>query len=585
MSSAINFSNLNTSGNTSSFAGITSGINTTALVQAEVAQASLPLQQLQAQQTANNNESSALTNLQTQMQALASALSDLNTIGLTARTVTSSDSTNSYVTATASGGASGTYSLQVQQVATNAQLSPSLDSSGNPTNLAVASATAPVFTDTSGNGTGTATFAIEGTDGVTKQITLSGGQNNIYALAAAINAATVPDPTVPGSVGLGVNATVVNTGSGPDPYELVLTSAQTGVGSAGSNLTIADVTAGGAVNTLGIAAGTLSSDGSSIASGGTQSNQAAQDAQFSLDGIKLTRASNNVSDAVQGVTFNLVQGNQTGTTTLTVAPDASTASTSMQSMISAYNSLMNAYNTDIAGSGPLSGNTGAMALIQQIQATLTGPVHGLAASSIYNSASSLGVSTNSNGTLSLDTTKFTAAFQADPTAATNVFATSSSSTNAVVSLGVAGPNTASGVFGFNITSYTAGGAVAGTITAPDGTQYNLTGTNGVLMGTQGTPLDGLYLDVSGTGTGSLNLAQGAGQAAQNVITNLTDPVTGTITQLLNQITTSNQDLASQITVQQNYLNTLQTNLQNQYSQMESTLAQLQAASQSITTLG
>jgi flagellar capping protein FliD len=59
----------------------------------------------------------------------------------------------------------------------------------------------------------------------------------------------------------------------------------------------------------------------------------------------------------------------------------------------------------------------------------------------------------------------------------------------------------------------------------------------------------------------------------------------TITQLLNQITTSNQDLASQITVQQNYLNTLQTNLQNQYSQMESTLAQLQAASQSITTLG
>ena len=86
----------------------------------------------------------------------------------------------------------------------------------------MASTTAPVFTDTSGDGTGTATFAIEGTDGVTRQITLGAGQNNIYALADAINAAGVADPSVPGSKGLGVTATVVNTGSGTNPYELVL---------------------------------------------------------------------------------------------------------------------------------------------------------------------------------------------------------------------------------------------------------------------------------------------------------------------------------------------------------------------------
>jgi len=233
MTSALNFSNLSTNSSGSSFAGITSGINSTALIQAEISQASLPMQQLQAQQTANTSRSTAYTNLGSQMTALSSALSDLNQNGMPSRTVTSSDSTNSYVTATASGGASGSYTIQVGQLATYAQLSPTLDSSGDPANLAVASATAPVFTDTSGNGTGAATFAIEGTDGVTKEITLSAGQNNIYSLADAINAAGVADPNVPGSKGLGVTATVVNTGIGSNPYELVLKSSQTGIGTAG----------------------------------------------------------------------------------------------------------------------------------------------------------------------------------------------------------------------------------------------------------------------------------------------------------------------------------------------------------------
>jgi flagellar hook-associated protein 2 len=579
MTSALNFSNGSTSSSGTTFAGITSGINTTALVQAEIAQASGPLQELQAQQSANSAESTALTNLESQMTALSSAIDNLNTTGLPARVVTSTDPNNSYVTATASGGTSGSYQIQVQNIATDAQLSPTLDSNGNPTNLAVASTTAPVF-----SGNGPATFAIEGTDGVTKQITLTSGQNNINALAAAINAAGVADPNVPGSVGLGVTATVVNTGSGPDPYELILQSSKTGVGTAGANLTIADVTAGGAVNTLGIAAGTLSSDGSSIASGGTQSNQAAQNAQFSLDGIQLTRTSNTVTDAVNGVTFNLLQGNQTGTTTLTVAPDTSTASQSLQAVVSAYNTLIGTYNTDTTGSGPLAGNMTATSLMYQITSALTGAPAGLAVTSAYNSASSVGLSVNQDGTLTLDTTAFQDAFQADPNDVQNVFATSATSTNGVVSLATAGSGTATGAIGFNITSYTSGGAVAGTITAPDGTQYNLTGTNGMLVGQAGTPLAGLYLNVTGTGTGTLNLAKGVGQATEDAISAMTDPATGTITQLLKNITSNNTDLASQVTIQQNMLNNMQTSLQNQYSQMEATLAQLQAAGQSISSL-
>lgn len=579
---ALNLSNLYSSGSTASFAGISSGMDTSALIQAQIARASLPQQQLQARKTANDSRSTALSTLQTQMKALSSALTDLNSTGLPSRTVASSDTTNTYVTATASGGASGRYVMKVDNVATYAQLSPSVDGSGNPTNLAAASATSAIFTDASGNGTGTATFAIQGTDGVTKQITLSAGQNNIYALADAINAAGTADPNVVGDKGLGVAATVINTGSVTNPFELVLTSRETGLGKDGAaNFSIADVTSGGAVNTLGIAAG--STDGTTV-TGGTQSNQDATNAHFTLDGVAITRASNTVDDAVDGVTFNLLQGAQAGTTTLTVTADADNATSSMQAVVSAYNTLMKTYNTDTAATGPLAGDGTARALLQQVQSALTGMPSGLASNSVYNSASSLGVSTNQDGTLTLDTTKFKKNFLADPTAAMNVFATSAVTTNAVVQLGFAGTASAAGKYGFNITSYASGGAVAGTITAPDGTQYQLSGTNGVLIGARGTALDGLYLNVSGTGSGNLTVSKGAGQAAIDAVNRLTNPANGSIPALIKSITAANKDLTTQIANQQTILDTMQASLQKQYSDMEAALSQLQAAGQSISSI-
>jgi flagellar hook-associated protein 2 len=322
----------------------------------------------------------------------------------------------------------------------------------------------------------------------------------------------------------------------------------------------------------------------STLTGGTQANQTAQQAQFTLDGVKLTRSSNTVSDAVSGVTFNLIAGNQAGTTTLTVAPDVTTATADMNTVINDYNAMIQSYNTDAAQGGSLNGDFATQGIMGQIAQALTGSAAGLPASAAYNSAASLGLSTNEDGTLSLDTSTFQTAFQANPTAALNVFATSAASTSASVSLAAAGPNTATGVIGFSITSYTAGGQVAGTITAPDGTQYQLTGNNNTLIGPTGTPLAGLYLNVTGTGSGSLTLSKGVGQAAEDTITNLTAYGTGTIAEIQTDITNQNTDLTAQIASQQQMLNTMQTSLENQYSAMEATLSQLQAAGQSITSL-
>lgn len=566
---------------TISSTGVASGIDWNSLISAILQQEGQPVQRLQDQQAANNNRIQALQAMQSSMTALSSSLATLGGTSFDARTVTSSDTTNTYVTATASGAAVGSYDLQVSQVATKGRISPTL-SGGAPTNLSVADPLAtPIFSGSS------ASFAIQGTDGVIRTLTLSGSNNNLYGLRDAINALATPDPNVPGSKGLGVSATVVNTGSGANPYELVLTANASGTGTTGGVVTLADVTSGGPVNSLGIAAGTVDSmTAPTTLTGGLTSSgsDVAKNAVFTVNGIQLTRQSNTVTDAVNGVTFNLKQGGQTGTTTLTVGIDKSTITSAMQDVISKFNALVTSYRSASAAGGALANDTSARSFISQVRAALSGAPAGLSSTATFTSAATLGVATNQDGTLSLDTTAFQAALDKDPTAAKNVFANSGVSSSAAVSFYALGSKTVTGSVAFNITSYTSGGAVSGDFTV-GGTTYTLSGSNGSLLGTVGTPLEGLILNVSGLGSGTLTLSRGVGQAAQDTISNITDYGTGMLPTIINSINDQNFTLSNQIATGQARLDRRRTVLEAQFAQIESTLGQLQAMGQSLSGLG
>lgn len=566
---------------TISSTGVASGIDWNSLISAIIQQDGQPVQALQAQQAANNNRIAALQKMQTEMTALSTSLGTLNGTSFDARTVTSSDSTNTYVTATASGAATGSYDVQVSQVATAGRISPTL-SGGLPTNLAVANPlTTSIFSGTS------ASFAIQGTDGTIRTLTLSGSNNNLYGLRDAINALATPDPNVPGSKGLGVSATVVNTGSGANPYQLVLTSNTTGLGTTNGVVTLADVTSGGAVNTLGISAGTVDSmTAPTTISGGLTStgSNVAQDAVFSVNGVQLTRTTNTVTDAVNGVTFNLKQGGQTGTTNLSVAVDTGTITSAMQDVISKFNTLVNDYHSAAASGGALAFDTSARAFISQVRSALSGVPSGLSSTAPYQSAGVLGLQTNQDGTLSLDTTAFQTALSTNPTAAKNVFANSGVSTSAAVSFYGLSSKTVTGPIAFNITSYTAGGAVSGTFTV-GGNNYTLSGTNGSLGGAAGTPLEGLILSVSGTGSGTLTVSRGVGQATQDTIASLTNYGNGMLPTIISSINDQNATLASQITTGQARLTQRQNQLQAYYAQVEASIGQLQAMGQSLSGMG
>ena len=239
----------------------------------------------------------------------------------------------------------------------------------------------------------------------------------------------------------------------------------TGTGSTKGVVTLADVTNNLGVtgnNTIGIAAGVVDSlTAPSNVSGGLKS-AAATDSVFTVNGIQLTRQTNTVTDAVVGLTLTLRQGSQTSKTTLTVGIDTSTISATVQNVISNYNTLMHDYTAaskatkDSKGGvipAALSNDSTARGMISRIQSLMRGVPAGMPASGTYKSIGDLGITANSDGTLSMDTNAFSKALSNNPQAAKQVFDFTGTTSNGVVNFSQGSADTTAQNVAFVINNY------------------------------------------------------------------------------------------------------------------------------------
>ena len=150
-------------------------------------------------------------------------------------------------------------------------------------------------------------------------VAISEGNDNPAGIVAAINSASV-----------GVSATLLAVNADSSEYRIVLSSDATGSESSfvvSSNLADAD---------LGFHDST---NGNNEQSGGVYSQQRAVNASFTLDGVSLERASNTVTDALEGVTVELVGVSTSGVTKIEVEKTNSQLKSKLQDIVSAYNSI------------------------------------------------------------------------------------------------------------------------------------------------------------------------------------------------------------------------------------------------------
>lgn len=242
-----------------------------------------------------------------------------------------------------------------------------------------------------------ATFTSNGTG--TKSVTIDSTNNTLQGMRDAINAANI-----------GVTATIVNDGSAT-PYRLVLTSNSSG---ASNSLKITTNGAGNGVDSL------LAYDPAGIKN--LTQTVAAQNASYTLNGIAMTNSSNTVTNAIQGVSFTL-NSITASPATLTIAHDTAAVNTAATNFVDAYNSMYaqlksrSAYGNATATAGSLAGDGTVRMMMSELQGIFMTPASG----GTLTMLAQAGISTQTDGTLKLDSTALNSAMSTNYSDVVNLF--------------------------------------------------------------------------------------------------------------------------------------------------------------------
>lgn len=143
--------------------------------------------------------------------------------------------------------------------------------------------------------------------------------------------------------------------------------------------------------------------------------QAASDALLEIDGFFVTRATNQISDLIPGVTLTL---DKPGATTVTIARDREVAAQALTALAEEVNATLGLLQQQTARGanggqrGALAGDLAAEGLITRLRGMMAQPIGGFGASAV--TLAELGLTTRRDGSFAFDRAQFDRVFDRDP---------------------------------------------------------------------------------------------------------------------------------------------------------------------------
>jgi flagellar hook-associated protein 2 len=350
-----------TSGAGSSSGGITpltlSGISQYAsdfqsILDRSVQIASIPIQQMENQQSLVENQITAASGLSSAVAAVATDLTNLGNLG-SSQALTANSSDSSVVTGQVTGATTATsYAItNVTSIASAASES-SLKSFTDAT-------TAPV------SSTGSMQLTVGSTN---YPITLASGSNNLTGLENAIN-----------GLNAGVTAQILTTSNGD---YLSVSANNPGA----TTLQLVDDPSGTATQML------------------TDQNQGTNTV-FDLNGVPISTSQTTINNVIPGLTFT-INGTTapSETATISLGSDTSQVSSALQSFVTDYNTLVQQINAQSGTGGALEGDS----VIFQLRDAMLQLASYNAPTNAINSLASLGVTFSQTGTASFSASNLSA---------------------------------------------------------------------------------------------------------------------------------------------------------------------------------
>lgn len=372
--------------------GSGSGMNLNELMNKLAASEQTRLTPLTNQQSSYKSKLTAFSILQSALAKLETASTTLKKADTLNSTAVSSTNT-AFSATTDSKATAGSYAIEVTNLAkAQSLLSRNVDNA----------------TDKLGDDSATRTITIS-QPGQEKplEVTLTNEQTSLADIRDAINKKEG-----------NVNASIMKAND--STYYLALTSRDTGTK---SEMTIS-VT--GDKNLSDFLNYTPSSTGGS---GAMTQKVKAEDAQLTVNGVSITRQSNTITDAPQGVTINLKAETKAGTPEqLTITRDSSATKAAIQSFVDAYNSLQTTFAsltkyTAVEAGKDQSSNNGALVgdgTLRTIQTQLKAQLAS-AQSGDLKTLASMGITQDLDGKLVVDSTKLDTVLKEKPNSVTAFF--------------------------------------------------------------------------------------------------------------------------------------------------------------------
>jgi len=370
--------------------GINSNLDTQDIINKMVSLEARSMDLVEAKKQIEQQKLASFQELKNRLQTFKGVVTTLNTQSrfIVNKSVFSnnsfSDSNKVVDITTTSSASSGTYSLIVNNLATESKL---ITTGYAETTASIASGTITIVIGSSASAT----------------VTINSANNTLDGVRLAVN-----------NLGLDVKASFLNDGNAANPYRLLISGTQTG--------------SSGTVTMSHATTRTPFSATSSAIS--FETTQTARDASLLLDGVSITKSSNTVTDVISGAALKLQSA---GSGTISLSTDTEAITTKVSDFVDEYNDIslflaeQLALDSETEKTGVLFGNFAVQNLQQILRSSISSKVTGI--SGDYTYLSQIGITTQSDGTIILDTDDFSDALIDDIANVSQLFSSNGSVTN------------------------------------------------------------------------------------------------------------------------------------------------------------
>ncbi|MCE7913431.1 MAG: flagellar hook protein FliD [Nitrosomonas sp. PRO4] len=423
--------------------GIGSGLDVNNIVSQLMALERRPLIALDNKEATHQTKLSAFGSLKGALASFQNSVATMaNPEKYRAVSANLSDTSLANVSATSSA-ISGSYSVEIQTLAQSQKLK---SSNFTTTDTTIGNGTITIQFGTYENGT----FTLN-PDKAAQSITISSSNSTLEGVRDSINQANA-----------GVSASIVNDGLG---NRLVISSDDTGLSNA-LKITTIDSDNNNSDNS-GLSQ--LAYDASSGGISNLTETVAARNATLIIDGISISKASNKITDAIEGVTLDLLKTNLGNATTLNLSRDTASIQSALTTFVKSFNELnktitdLSKYDATTKQASILTGDSTVRSVQTKLRNALSDPL--TTAGGGLSLLSEVGISFQTDGTLKFDSSKLTEVLN-DPTKdISTLFASIGKTSDSQVSFVSAGSTTLNGKYSLNISQLATQGKAIGSTQA------------------------------------------------------------------------------------------------------------------------